>query len=160
MIVLVSKVEELKNECLDRLNSTSPIKLAWWSFRNNFNELQTGFPSIELNDKDVEDFITICDNRLDRAKTFLSEIAVVLGFNFAALTIVAALVKIETKRDPIISLLLDEGYGIPFRSLIAFLIVTLFFLLILLGHYRSHVHAWTAFKEKAILSHTIKEGSK
>lgn len=60
--------------------------MVWWSFRNNFNELQNDFPSIEFNAKESEDFIAICDNRLDRAKTFLNEIALVLGFDLAALS--------------------------------------------------------------------------
>lgn len=156
---MASKVEELKNECLDRLNSTSRLKLVWWSFRNNFNELQNDFPSIELNEKELEDFIAVCDNRLDRAKTFLSEIALVLGFDLTALTIIAFMVKFEPP-DPVLSILLSNNYGILFKLLVAFLVLILFPLLVLLGHYRSHVHAWTAFKEKVVLSHTIKEGSK
>lgn len=141
---MVSNVEKLRDKCIEKLKNTSRLKLVWWSFRNNFNELQTGFPSLELTDKEVEDFIAVCDNRLDRAKTFLKEIAAVLGFDLVALTIVATIVKIEPKEYPI-------------STFIGFLIVSLFFLFILLGHYRSHIHAWTAFKEKALVIEKCKK---
>jgi hypothetical protein len=80
----------------------------------------------------------------------------VFGFDLTALTIIAVLVSgtLENKSgsvDPIIAILLGV-YSLPFKFLVIFLFECSILLLILLGHYRTHVHAWTAFKEEAILN--------
>ncbi len=150
----VSKVEEILKNCNEKIKSNH-INLAIWSFWNNFEGIQKGI-SFDFEKGDVDKFIEICDNRLDRSKTFLSDIAIVFGFDLTALSIIAVTVKFGAP-DPILSLLNNTEYGILFRLLVAFLILNLIFLLILLLHYRSHVHAWTALKEKAILIKPEKE---
>jgi hypothetical protein len=81
---------------------------------------------------------------LDRAKTYLNEIAVVLGFNIASLSIVLTLAIVADKLP----------FLVPDLSITLF-VLSLFLVLICLiaqlAHYKSQVHAWTAFKEKAIL---------
>ncbi len=88
---------------------------------------------------------------MERSKTFLNEIAVVLGFDFVALSIIASIADIG-EGDPLLSILLNFDYGIPFRLLVIFLLGVIIPLFMLLGHYRSQIHAWTAFKEIALMN--------
>lgn len=125
-------------------------------FYDNFEDIlkliSDDFNIIGLNDVELKQFIEICDNRLERSKAFLNEIAVLLGFDFVALSIFISIVDFEGKDgDPLIAILLDSSFGILFRVFVIFLILVIIPLFILLGHYRSQIHAWTAFKEKAIL---------
>lgn len=110
---------------------------------NDFKELQDiSFDELD-SDAEFKQFIKICDNRLERAKTFLNDIAIVFGLDLAALSIVAT---IGTPGNTLHLLLSFSGI-ITVVSLFAILII----LSILLAHYRSQVHAWTAFKEKALM---------
>lgn len=147
-----SKVEKLPGNCNNKIKEHK-YELVWWSFINNFEETQKlisdDFNNIELDNSELEQFIKLCDNRLDRSKVFLHEIAVVLGFDFAALTIIATIAKTNDTRT--IWSLIESSNDPIFVSLILFLIGALIFLFILLGHYRTQIHAWTAFKEKALM---------
>jgi hypothetical protein len=144
----VSKVEELLEKCNEEIKSNR-INLLIWSFMNNFGGIQEGISFLVFQKEDFEKFIEICNNRLDRSKVLLSEIAVVLGFDVTALSIIATLAR--TKEYPTIWSLIKNSNDSIFISLIIFLFGALIFLFITLAHYRSHTHAWTAFKEKAIL---------
>ncbi|MCD6455591.1 MAG: hypothetical protein J7K81_02215 [Methanophagales archaeon] len=125
-------------------------------FLGKFGPIREGIrEDIAFDDPaEVERFIEVCDNRINRAGIFLNEVAMVLGFALTALTIIAAISsdKLGKSEDPILSTIGGNLYSIQFRILIVFLFVALIFLIILLGHYRTHVHVWTAFKEEAILN--------
>ncbi|MBU4492530.1 MAG: hypothetical protein KKD69_08730 [Euryarchaeota archaeon] len=146
------KVEKLLKNCNNKIRKHK-YELVWWSFINNFEGTQKlisdDFNDIELDNSEVKQFIKLCDNRLDRSKVFLHEIAIVLGFDFAALTIIATIAKTSEART--IRSLIENSDDPIFISLILFLIGALMLLFILLGHYRTQVHAWTAFKEKGLL---------
>lgn len=138
---MVSKVEEILAKCNGKIECNR-FKLVIWSFMNDFKELQkVSFG--EVDDDELNHFVEICDNRLNRSQTFLNDIAVVLGFDLLALSIVATI----SDRENMLKWLL------PFSGIVTVgsLFVILTFLFVLLVHYRSQVHAWTAFKEKAIL---------
>lgn len=146
---MVSNVKDLTETC-NRKIRRNPIKFAMWSFTNNFEDIwdisSDDVNNIGSNDNELKQFISICDNRLERSKAFSSEIAVVLGFNFVGLSIIASIVEIG-EGDPLLSILLNSDYGILFRLLVIFLIVIIIPLFILFAHYRTQIHAWTAFKE-------------
>ncbi|WAM22603.1 MAG: hypothetical protein OI715_00490 (plasmid) [Candidatus Methanoperedens sp.] len=143
----MSKVVDLLKCCNEKIKSNR-IKLFFWSFWNNFEGIQEGIYFYGFDKEDFDKFIEICDNRLKRSKVFLNDIAVVLGFDFLALSIIATVLsKSETDKN-ILSLLWSLLTG---NFLIEVLLIILIFLFGLLVHYRSQIHAWTAFKEKAIL---------
>lgn len=142
----MSKIEKLMEECTQKTNHNF-WNLVKWSFMDNYKELQNISLFSEVAKNDLEQFIRICDNRLDRAKTFLNDIAVVLGFDFVALSIIANMAKEQT----IWSLIVNPDDPI-LTILIVFLFAILIILFVLMLQYRSQVHAWTAFKEKAILT--------
>ncbi len=143
-----SKVEKLLEKCNEKIKFNR-INLVIWSFWNNFEGIQKGVSFDGFENEDFDKFVEICDNRLERSKVLLNEIAVVLGFDFSALAIIATIANIK-EYTTIWSLIKNSNDPI-FIFLILFLIVALIFLLGLLLHYRTQVHAWTIFKEKAIL---------
>ena len=142
-----SKIEDILEKCTEK---TKPdihnyINLAWWSFLNNFKDIKKDISFDEIDDSELMQFIKICDNRLDRSKTFLNDIAVVFGFDLLALSIIVNVVIGGNKTTP------PLHYFIVIMGT-ALLFVILIILLLLLGHYRSDIHAWTAFKEKALIN--------
>lgn len=140
----MSNIVKLLEICVETTAPRNYLYLVYWSFMGDFKKLQDIRLFDELNNSELEQFIKICDNRMDRAKTFLRDIATVLGFIFAAFLIVLTLASKENKFPfivPVLSIYLFIGsLGLILIGLFA-----------VLAHYRSQVHAWTAFKEKAIL---------
>lgn len=156
----MSKFDEVLEKCIDDVDAHNNIKkfilLALWSFRNNFKEIQKGISFDSFEKEDFEKFIEICNNRLDRSKVFLHEIAIVLGFDLTALTFVITKAMDQTKLIVFIGawnidITPNLGFGLA-----AILFIILGILFILLGNYRSQIHAWTAFKEKALMEYTEK----
>ncbi len=137
-----SKVKKLLDACTEKIEKCSYWDLVKWSFRNDFKDLQD-IPFGEVGESELKQFIKICDNRLDRSKTFLQDVSIVLGFDLTALSILAVM---ASKDNMFFSIL-------PFSGIVTFasLFIILIFLLILLAHYRSQIHAWIAFKEKALM---------
>lgn len=184
-------VKELVKKCERELKvvrwHSKYIGLVLYSFLGEFEEIRKCIQFDDLNNVEIEQFIKVCDNRINRAKIFLSEVAMVLGFAITALTIIAVLVSgtLENEScsvnlscsnqscsvnqscsdnqsgsiDPI-KAILTGAYSSPFKSLIIFLFAGVIVLFILFGHYRTHVHVWTAFKEEAILNKKCKSESK
>lgn len=126
------------------------------SFSGNF-EYYREFTENKLNGEENEKFLELCNNRIERAKILLRDVAMVVGFVIVAISAIISLsskVIWQDKKpiDPIIAILLTNEYGIPFRIFFALLIVGVIFGVALLFHYRYNVHVWTAFKEGAILN--------
>lgn len=123
------------------------------SFTGNF-EFYKGIVENNIDEKDTEIFIEICDNRIDLAKVFLQDIATVLGFFITSLTIVLAISGLEQGKnhaDPFLDTLIGN-YGNLFPILVFSLIAGIVILSGLLLKYRTQIHSWTAFKEEAILN--------
>lgn len=146
-----SKVKKLVDECTKKIDLYNYKNIVKWSFIDDFKKLQDIPLFDEVNNAELKQFIEICDNRLDRAKTFLNDIAVVLGFDLLSLSIVVP-IAIEGFKLCVI-----EGNKtfnlLPYSGIVigAILLVILIILFLLLAYYRSQIHAWTAFKEEAIL---------
>ena len=150
----MSKVDNLLEECNKKISIFNYfgiynyIKLFGLSLTNNFKKIQDGifddFNNSKLDEFELIQFIEICENRINRSKILLNEVASLLGFDLVALSIIITLDEINPK-NPITHFSLIIG--------LAFLIIVS----LLVAHYRSQVHAWIAFKEKAIL---MKKGSK
>ena len=155
------KAKELVKKCEGELKvGDTPIikflRLAYYSFRGDFERIRGDISFNELEESEIKRFIEVCNNRIARARTFLNDVAMVLGFALTALSIIAilasgTLVNKSGSVDPI-RVILSGVYSLPFTFLVVFLFASSIFLLILLCHYRTHVHAWTAFKEEAILN--------
>ena len=155
------KADELVKKCEEELkvgwNLWKFIKLAWYSFRGDFEKIK-GNIQFKLEEEELDRFIEVCDNRIERAKTMLNETAVMLGFVITGIAIILSFSSEVLKQVPEqdravgpIRALLFAG-DVFFQIFVVFLIVCLILLLILLGHYRIHIHAWTAFKEGAVLN--------
>ena len=113
--------------------------------KNIFSYLPFNLKKIRKLDKyELKLFIDICDNRINRSDILLSEVASLLGFDLVALSIITTLAK---------------NNEIHFYTPLSFLMWGIIVILIIFGltvgslvvRYRSQVHAWAAFKEKAIL---------
>lgn len=141
-----TKVKELVEECTIKTDMHNYWNLVKWNLTNNFKELQNipVFDKFDKNENELEQFIKICDNRLDRSKTFLNHMAVLLGFDLTALTILAVMSTEENLLYP----------NMFFRGYVTFAILFIILILLVasLPYYRSDIHAWTAFKEKALMT--------
>lgn len=114
------------------------IKLAKYSFIGNFKAIKENIQFDALDKSEIEKFINACENRRERAKILLSEIGPLIGFDVVAMTVIASFAH--------------EMVSLPvYVGLLILLFICLIFLFILLAHYRIQVHAWTVFKEGAIL---------
>ena len=153
------KAKELVEKCEEKLkvgwNVPKFFKLAWYSFRSDFRAIREDITFDDLVEGEIKRFIRVCDNRVNRAGIFLNEIAMVLGFVLTALSIIAVISsgRIGEEPHPVWSLLFTDTYfSITFRMGVIVLFSCLLFLLALLAHYRTQVHAWTVFNEEAILN--------
>ena len=153
------KAKELVEKCEEKLkvgwSMRKFFRLAWYSFRSEFRAIREDITFNNLAEGEIKRFIQVCDNRVNRAGIFLNEIAMVLGFVLTALSIIAVIYsgRIGEEMQPVQSLLFTgEYYSITFRMGVTVLVFCLLFLLALLAHYRTQVHAWTVFNEEAILN--------
>ena len=141
--------EKLLTRCEQRFEC-GYLKLIFYSFSGNFESVSKYVPFDDLDRDEVEKFIAACENRRERAKILMNEIGPVLGFDVIAMTVVATIVPKPNA---------GSGYellkGILSTPLYGYLLIILFmvfiFLFAMLAHYRTQVHAWTAFEEGAIL---------
>lgn len=130
-------VKELVKEC----ENNAGWRTYGHSFTNNFKHYTNILVLKEINNEEIGKFINICDNRIKHAKTLLKDVAMVQGFAVASASIILSLVaKDEKSIDPI------------FQFFVGVLLVGIIILFVLLIRYRASVHAWTAFKEGAILN--------
>ncbi len=132
---MVSKLEELWNKCLE---STE-----------NFDELKKHIPYEELEVTDLEQFIKLCDNRIDLSKTFLYATVILFGFGLTSLLL----------SYPILSAL---SFPIPtsgriFGGIILLLMLSyLVYLFVKLRQYIKHEIGWSTIKEMALMNYAEK----
>ncbi len=98
----------------------------------------------EIEVKEIDKFIEICNNRIERAKTFLSDVATVLGFGITGASVIVSFTDVLSPTQKDVSFFLI--------SLFVVLVTGIIIGFLLLVHYRTHIHIWTAFKEAAILN--------
>ena len=116
----------------------------------NFESVSKYLPFNKLDCDEVVKFIAVCENRRERARILMNEIAPVLGFDVIAMTVVATIVPKSNNvggYELLKEILFAPLYGI----LLIFLFISFIFLFVMLAHYRVQVHLWTAFEDGAIL---------
>ena len=138
---MVSNVENILEICNEK-TAHNYWNLVKWSFTDNFKKLQNIPFFDEITDDELKQFVKICDNRLNRAKIFINDIAIVLGLIVTLYSIVLTLPIVEVIKVPNLS----KNLIVPSVILV---------LMGLFAYYRAQVHAWTAFKEKAILMKNV-----
>ena len=134
----MSNVKYLTETC-DQKIKCDRIKFILRSFANNFEKTKKDISFGEVADNDFKQFIQICDNRLAQSKIFLDDAAVVFGFALLSLSIFINMAGATSLPYSIVIII------------IAFFGVILIFLISLMAHYRSDIHAWTVFKEIALI---------
>lgn len=135
------------------------IELAICSFKDDFKKVRSDISFEFETESERQDFIAACDNRIHRATTLLNEAAIMLGFVITSVSVIASFSLNRIPEGGLVRPLLQEG-DILFRVFVGALIVVLILLIFLLGHYRTCTHAWTAFKEGAILERKGEEQAK
>lgn len=130
-------------EEIDKWWIKNKLKFFWYGFRGDFKTIRDtlNFEKRKPNEDEVEAFIGICDNRIDRLKSFSSDIIAVLIVLVAAV----ASILVVGEEYPLMSLLHQPGW--------IFKIIFLIFLLCLLAliRYRAQIYAWYAIKEGVLL---------
>lgn len=151
--VLVSNIKDLTETC-NRKFRCHHIKFVKWSFTNNFEDvwklISDDFNNLGLNNDELKQFIDICNNRLEHSKTFLNDVAVVFGFDLLALSIIAN-IAIGGNKTTILLPYFSVILVAVLLLIILIILLLLPILLLLMIHYRSDIHAWTVFKEIALM---------
>ncbi|MCK4458445.1 MAG: hypothetical protein KAU52_01835 [Methanosarcinales archaeon] len=158
-----ANAEELLKICEKQIeigwNVGKFFNLVVYSFRGNFKVIKGNIQFNILNGGEVKKFIAVCENRRERAKILLSEIAPLIGFVVIAMTVMVSVVPKPDMVDGGCYEMLKAILSTPLYGPILILLFAGFvFLFAMLAHYRVHVHAWTAFKEGAILRKPLGEG--
>lgn len=144
-------LEKLEKE-IDKRWIKNKLNFYWSGFRGDFLEIREILGFEKPKEDEIEAFIGICDNRIDRLKLFSSNIiAVLIAFTIAIASILVAL-KITTHAHPFLYLLRQPG--------VVFEILFLIFILFLsaLICYRAQIYAWYAVKEGVLLMKKNKKG--
>lgn len=136
---MVSSVKDLTKICNGKIRDDR-FKFIKGSFTNNFEETKKDISFGEVAGYDFEQFIQICDNRLAQSKIFLDDAAVVFGFALLSLSIFTNMAGEAASLSNSIVIIIIAFFG-----------VILIFLISLMAHYRSDIHAWTVFKEIALI---------
>lgn len=143
---------DLVKDCEKEVGWRKPFSY-FHSFSGNFEHYKEIIEK-KLKEEEIDNFIKICDNRIDLAKVFLQDIATVLGFFITSLTIILAISGLERGKNHA-DLFLDTligNYGNLVPILAFSLITGIVILSGLLLKYRTQIHSWTALKEGAILN--------
>ena len=150
---MLLKAEELLEKCEQKIKWIN-WKFLLDSYRSEFEEIRlTFFKDININGDELKIFIDICENRLDRAKSFLGHTAMSLSIFIGSFVVIATILIIGNlkpeKPFSLIDFMLETGW--TFQITIYLLLFLALILMLLVGHYRTEVHAWYVFKEGALL---------
>ncbi len=124
-----SKIEELRNLCLEKLNNKDQLTeiQSDISFKDKFEELA---------ETEREQFIKLCDNRLENSKDFVNVTVILFGFFITV-------VSIWSPKTIDITLL-------PFLIVIAIVAIYLY---ISYKRHISYLKGWAAFKEMTLIKY-------
>lgn len=152
---------QAKNMTAKKLLEKCEQKIKWinWkflldSYRSEFEEIRlTFFKNININGDELKIFIDICENRLDRAKSFLGHTAMSLSIFIGSFVVIVAILIIPNIKSEESFSLIDFmcHAGLTFQLSVYFLLFLALILVLLVGHYRAETHAWYVFKEGALL---------
>ncbi len=140
----MQELEELWNKCLE---STG-----------NFDELKKHFPFTELEATELEQFIKLCDNRIDQSKTFLYATVILFGFGLTSFLIIFPTVYTITL-PPFTLEIPGSRFFIQIMMLSVMVLLMLSYLVYLfvkIRKYTKHEIGWSAVKEMALMNYTEK----
>lgn len=129
-------------------------KFIWDSYKSEFKEIRKKFfENIDIAEDELKIFLDICDNRLDRAKSFLGHTAMSLSIFIGSFVVIVAILIIPNIKSEESFSLIDFmcHAGLTFQLSVYFLLFLALILVLLVGHYRAETHAWYVFKEGALL---------
>ncbi len=133
-----SKIEELRNLCLEKLNNKDQLTKIQSdiSFKDKFEE---------LDETEREKFTLLCDNRIDCLKAFRESMTIIAGFVLVVLSIYIPKVLEMPKFE-----------NLEFKNLVSVIIVVLSLIFVIyqfcnLWKISNQIKSWTAFKEMALM---------
>ena len=131
---MVSKIEALRDECLERLKS-----------KNDLEDFQNNISFEELDTTELKQFVKLCDNRIEYSKTDLNVTIWIMGIIFTAFLILFSI---------------SFGKDIPILAILIIVLLLVLFSVLFVHprhrHYMSQIRGWTAFKEMALMHYTEK----
>ncbi|WP_456486967.1 hypothetical protein [Candidatus Alkanophaga liquidiphilum] len=116
------------------------------------------------NKDELRRFLRACDDRIARARIYMTSLSLLTGFGVTALSVILDIALTLVGGEMMIEMA-DEGVKFPFLTLFKelfchFPLFSLFLLAIVvvvvacavgLLYYRAQIYAWTMFKEAAVL---------
>ena len=135
------EAEKLLEGYVEKIHNLRPLKdklnFFKYGFTGKFKTIRDDIIKLDPHKWDDRDaFIKICDNRIDRLKTFTTEIV----------TSVCALIAV------VAVFLIAYPEKSPFQNRCIFLLIfVMSFLLVAMFYYRAQTYAWYAVKEGVLL---------
>ena len=145
MRVEAEKLLEKLEKGIDKRWIKNKLNFYWSGFRGDFSEIREIIGVEKPKGDEIEAFIGICDNRIDRLKLFSSDISAVLIALIVAVATILVATDVITSKHPFLALL--DLPGVLFEILFLFLLL----FLIALIRYRAQMYAWYAVKEGVLL---------
>jgi multisubunit Na+/H+ antiporter MnhG subunit len=135
------KAEELLESWVEKIHKMRPFEDKWKFFKygvkGDFLKIRATInPNNEKPKKnEIEAFIGICDNRINRLKNSTTELVTSIGAIIAVLAVF--LIRYSEKSH--------------FLILSIFLLISVTVLIVALAYYRAQMYAWYAVKEGVLL---------
>ena len=166
-------LEKWENE-IDKRLIKHKLKFLWYGFWGDFKGLREVVEFEEPRRNKIEAFIGICDNRIDRLKSFSRDLITFISVSAASLAIALSILfegiktegrggfyrwfpeqldSIVQKRFNIVHWFVSEPepdlIGMKIIMIVLFILILLFALLV--WRYRAQVNVWYAIKEGLLL---------
>jgi len=152
----MQSVEMLLNDCNDAIRNKREFQIFLWSFRSNPENIHSlvrnEFQNKKYSKEAFNDFIKICDNRLDMSKSLLNDLSIIFSAIFVAFAALLTILTIYREKSPNSMGLLIMIFNLPILTVFAIiLLICIPVFLILIGHLRTQIYTWASFKELAII---------
>ncbi len=157
------KAEDLLEKLAEGIDkpwiNKNKLKFLRYGFQGDFNTIrkirEIAFKDNDLNKNEIEAFIGICDNRIDRLKSFSSDIITVVGLLIVFFGGIASILVtsdvIERGTFPLVKTLTELIKWELVRLLTIFFLIFLLFPSSIFLRYRAQIYAWYAVKEGVLL---------
>src|SRR5208337_3839414 len=143
----MSSVKDLLRICNDAVEDQEILCLFWWSLFPNPENITKLIKIESVEEKfspdTFDDFIKICDNRIDMAKSLLKDLSIIFSAIFVAFSVIATILAVSDSSKMMASL---SGIFSPLvlTILIIILIFCILALLTWIGYLRVQIYTWAS----------------
>ncbi len=158
-MALKSLLEKCEEKIDKPLFNIDKLVFLWFGVNGDFqyirNRILGGNNKLTLEDDEIKAFVRICDNRIERLRSFLSEVMGITGFLIVLFVGIATILATANKDFESLFRGWAELCNVlnleSLRLLAIIFFITLLTLSYFLVRYRAQLYAWYAIKEGTLL---------